>query len=153
MVFLPSPFLGRCLPLMLLLALLAAAAPARAELSKQLGNLEVHYNAIVTADLAPEVARAYGIDRSRSRGLVTVAVLRKNHLGVGQPVSAEIKVTAVNLTAQLLTVPMREIREGAAIYYIGEFRLGPQEDLRFTVGVKAEGETGAGSFEFRKRFY
>lgn len=149
MVPLPFALPGRCLPLVLLVLL---AAPARAELSTQLGGLEVHYNAIVSGDLAPEVARAYGIDRSRSRGLVTVAVLRKNSLGASQPVSAAITVSASNLTGQLLSVPMREIREGTAIYYIGEFRLGLQEDLRFTVEVRGEGEP-VHSFEFKRRFY
>ncbi|MBI2313034.1 MAG: DUF4426 domain-containing protein [Betaproteobacteria bacterium] len=143
---------------MRVLLILAAAfsllpATAAAERLKRFGDLEVHYNALVTAELAPEVARAYKIDRSGTRGLVTVSVLRKNNLGVLQPVRAGVKVNAVNLSAQLAAVPMREIQEGTAVYYIGEYRMKAPDTLKFSVTVTPEGAKNAHQFEFRQQFF
>ena len=79
-------------PLGPLLALLAAtlligcteqpeqrAMPAQAldETFKDFGNYEVHFNALRTDELTPDVARVYGIQRSANRVMLNVTVLRK----------------------------------------------------------------------------
>ncbi len=130
--------------------LLLAAGPALAERSQAFGDITVHYNAIITDTLTPDVARAYDITRSKYRGLLTVSVLKPNKLGMAQPVPAKIKAYAVNLSEQLRNISMREIREGTAIYYIGEFSVAPQEVLRFTVDVTAEGQKEASKLEFQQ---
>ncbi len=119
--------------------LLWAATPALAERSQTFGDLTVHYNVITTDTLTPEIARAYNITRSKYRGLLTVSVLRPNKLGVGEPVAAKMDAYAVNLSEQLRNIDMREVREGRAIYYLGTFSVAPQETLRFTVNIHAEG--------------
>lgn len=133
-------------------AALVLPGPAAAEISKQFGDYEVHYNALTTADLAPEVAKAYGIQRSRNRGMLTAAVLKKNPLGVTQPVAAEIEARAVSLTGQSTNIAMREIKEQAAVYYVGEFPLAG-DVLRFTVRVTPRGAPGPYQFDFERRFY
>lgn len=137
---------------LLLVAGLAFAGAASAEISKKFGDYEVHYNALTTADLAPEVAKTYGIQRSRNRGMLTVAVLKRNALGVTQPVPAKIEARAVNLTAQMTPIEMREIKEQAAVYYIGDFPLAT-EVLRFEIRVMPEGAAGPHQFGFERRFY
>jgi hypothetical protein len=125
------------------IALLTVAlipAIAHAEKAEKFGNVEVHYNALLTSDLLPDVARAYKIDRSKTRGLVTISVLRKNAMGVGIPIAAKLSVYEVNLNSQLSNVDMREIKEGPAIYYLGEFRVTPPDTLKFNVTVEAPGE-------------
>ena len=47
---------------------------------------------------------------------------------------------------------MREIKEGSAIYYLGEFRVVPPNTLRFTVKVEAAGEP-AHEVTFTQKFY
>jgi hypothetical protein len=130
--------------------LLLAAGPALAERSQAFGDVTVHYNAITTDTLTPDVARAYDITRSKYRGLLTVSVLKPNKLGMAQPVPAKIQAYTVNLSEQLRNISMREIREGTAIYYIGEFSVAPQEVLRFTVDVTAEGQKGVNKLEFQQ---
>jgi hypothetical protein len=56
------------------LCLCSVAAVAHAEISQKFGPLEIHYNALTTDELLPEVARAYKIERSKTRGLVTMSV-------------------------------------------------------------------------------
>ena len=46
---------------------LALALPAAAENSVRSGDLVVHYNAVPTTSLTPEVARQYAITRSANR--------------------------------------------------------------------------------------
>ena len=122
------------------LCLCSVAAVAHAEISQKFGNLEIHYNALTTDELSPEVARAYKIERSKTRGMVTMSVLQKNKVGVLTPVPAKLTVYATNLTQQLANIPMREIKEGTAIYYLGEFRVVPPDTLKFTATVEVAGE-------------
>ena len=100
---------------------------AHAEKSQKFGNVEIHYNALTTDELLPEVARAYKIERSKTRGLLTISVLKKNKMGVSVPVAAKISVFATNLTQQLSQLTMREIKEGTAVYYLAEFRVAPPD--------------------------
>jgi hypothetical protein len=126
--------------LLVALCLCSVAAVAHAEISQKFGNLEVHYNALTTDELQPEVARTYKIERSKTRGMVTLSVLQKNKVGLPTPVPAKITIYATNLTQQLSNITMREIKEGTAIYYIGEFRVVPPDTLKFTATIEVAGE-------------
>jgi len=134
------------------LCLCSVAAVAHAEISQKFGTLEIHYNALTTDELLPEVARAYKIERSKTRGLVTMSVLMPNKLGVLTPVPAKISIYATNLSQQLSNVEMREINEGTAIYYLGEFRVTPPDTLRFTATVETAGEPKR-EIIFSQKFY
>ena len=46
-----------------------------AENMKKMGDINVHYIALGSTFLTPEIAKAYGIERSRYKGLVNIAVL------------------------------------------------------------------------------
>ena len=116
-------------------------------------NIEIHYNAMPTDALQPAVAKNYHIERSRNRGLLTIAVLRKNKLGVSEPVPAEITATVVNLNSQLAEIDMREVKEGSAVYYLGEFRITPPDTLKFNVSAKPKGETRKYQAEFSRPFF
>lgn len=113
---------------------------AQADQAEKFGKVEVHYNAMLSSDLLPDVAKAYKIDRSKTRGIVTISVLKKNAMGVAQPVPAKLTAYLVNLSNQLGDIDMREIKEGSAIYYLGEFRVVPPDTLKFTVTVESAGE-------------
>lgn len=126
----------------LLASVLVCVVPsfAYAEKAQKFGNIEIHYNALTTDELLPEVARAYKIERSKTRGLLTISVLKKNNTGVPVPVAAKISVFATNLTQQLSQLPMREVKEGTAVYYLGEFRVAPPDTLTYTAVIETPGE-------------
>lgn len=138
-----------------LLSLLALVLPAvaLAEQAQKFDDVEIHYNALSTHDLAPEIAKSYGITRSKGRGLLTVSVLKKNPVGVSYPVPAEIQVSATTIYSQTVSVNMREIKEGGAIYYLGEFRMAPPETLKFAISAKPEGAAQAYRFDYPQSFY
>jgi len=66
--------------------------------------------------------------------------MKKNKVGVLTPVPAKVSVYVTNLTRQLANVDMRELKEGPAIYYLGEFRVAPPDTLTFTATVEVPGE-------------
>src|SRR3546814_856609 len=126
-----------CLPALLLLGL-AIATPASAQHNNmiQSGNLTVHYNALATTSLSPEVAHQYGITRSASRALLNVAV-REGVPGEDKAVPAIVTAAATNLNGQRQELNMREVREGEAVYYLGETRIADKETLTFEKNGRA----------------
>jgi hypothetical protein len=134
------------------LCLCSVAAVAHAEIAQKFGPIEVHYNALTTDELLPEVARAYKIDRSKTRGLVTMSVLKQNEVGALSPVPARLTIYATNLNQQLANIEMREIKEGSAIYYLGEFRVTPPDTLKFTATVEVNGQPKR-EVVFNQKFY
>ena len=134
------------------LCLCSVAAVAHAEISQKFGPLEVHYNALTTDELLPEVARSYKIERSKTRGLLTMSVLKQNKMGAPTPVAARIRVYVTNLNQQLANIEMREVKEGNAIYYLGEFRVVPPDTLKFTATVEVAGAP-KNELSFEQQFY
>lgn len=125
------------------------AQPAGAT-NVDIGNHVVHFSALATDQLPPDVAKAYGIVRSPERAMLNVSVLRQAD---NTAVPAEITVNVVNLTGQLKNVAMRQINEGDAIYYIGETRVANRETLVFDISVKPEGVNVASEVRFQRQFF
>ena len=125
------------------------AQPASAS-DVDIGDHVVHFSAQSTDQLAPDVARAYGIVRSKNRVMLTVSVLKE---GTATVVPAEVTVRTVNLAGQLKNVTMRKIQEQEAIYYIGETAIANRETLVFNISITPEGATDASDVRFTRKFY
>jgi hypothetical protein len=120
---------------------------------KDSGNYVVHYNAVRTDALTPEVARSYGIQRSTNRVMLNVTVLQKEaDQAPGKPVVADVKVNAANLNGQLKDLEVRRIDEGDAIYYIGEVSIGGAEILVFDIAVTPAGMQAPLTVKFKREF-
>lgn len=126
---------------------------AHAAQSQSYGDVEIHYNAMPTDELAPEVAKSYKLERSRNRGLLTLSVLKKsNTAGMGTPMKAKVTASAVNLNGQLTEIDLREVVDGQAIYYLGEFRISPPETLKFNINATPAGGQSH-QLQFSRKFY
>jgi hypothetical protein len=139
--------------LLLALVLLAMGLAAQAEQSQDFGQYVVHYSAIPSDSLLPEVARQYGITRSKNRALLTITVLKKVMNTAGTPVEAKVSGTVTNLSQQLRTLDLRQIRDGNAIYYLSEFPIANREVLDFNLQVMPKGENNAFTVKFRQEFF
>ena len=139
-------------PWFLLLALLSPPS-VLAENSQDVGDYVIHYNALATDMLPPAVARDYHITRSQNRGMLNITILKKVLGSPGQPVHARVDASARNLAGQYRNIRMREIREGNAIYYIGEFGVANEETMNFKVQVRPQGERDFYEVEFSQDFY
>ncbi len=135
---------------------LAQEPPSQASY-RDFGNYRIHFNALSTDHLAPEVAKAYNIVRSKNRAMLNVSVIRQDPEGIGSPVKGRVAVTAANLTGQLKTMKLREISEGdgegGGIYYIGEVPVADGETLIFNISVTPEGEKASYQLRFQKQFF
>ena len=125
------------------------AEPAGAS-SADIGDYVVHFSALSTDQLPPDIARAYNILRSKNRAMLNVSVIRKSDQA---PVPATVNVKTVNLTGQLKNVTMRRIDEQKAIYYIGETAVANRETLVFDISVIPEGAKRASELRFKREFY
>lgn len=131
---------------------LAAALPAAGAGFMRTGDLRVHFNALPTTELTPEVARQYGVTRSANRALVNVSI-RRGEPGADVAVAAEVTVSATNLAGQRQDVRMREVRDGDALYYLGEARVSGQDTLTFDLSVRVGGEAEPMRALFRQEFF
>ena len=116
----------------------------------EIGDWVVHFSALATDQLSPEVARAYNIVRRKNRAMLTISVIRKAD---GAAVAADIGVNTVNLTGQLKNVTIRRIDEGDAIYYIGETPVAHRETLVFDLTVTPEGASKPAELRFKREFF
>lgn len=139
--------------LALLGALLLFAGVASAQNgSTTRGEFTVHYSALPSTLLTPEVARASGVTRSASRGLLNIAVRRAQ--GEGDiAVTASIEAAATNANGQRQSLRMREVREGDAIYYLAEPRIGEGERLDFELRITPNGSSEAIVLRFVQTFH
>lgn len=116
------------------------------------GDLEVHYNAVRTDQLTPEVARAYDIERSGNRVLLNVAMLEKKAGAAAVPVDGKVTVDAHNLNGQLKDLEMRRVQEGPAVYFIGEVGISGDEILVFNIDVEPATGGGRHEVQFKREF-
>lgn len=129
-------YLARYLTLLLTLTLPFYAS---AENSTRTGGHTIHHNAITTDSLPIQVANAYGIQRSKSRALLNVSIIRDVPGEIGTPVHAQIRVAAKTLLGQIRPIKLREIVEDQAIYYIADFPVAHREVLLFEFEVLPDG--------------
>jgi len=139
---------------LLLLAALVFATDSAAQQSQDFGDYVVHYNALNTNLIPPQVAQAYGIARSANRALLNVTVLKKVMDTPGSPTSAKVTASGTNLTGQRREIELREIKEpGGAVYYVGEFPVHNLETYLFDVLVGVEGEAQPLEVRFKQQFF
>lgn len=128
------------------------AEPANASM-KDFGDYVIHFNAISTDQLQPEVARAYNITRSKNRAMLNVSIIRKVEGTIGQSVAGSVSATANNLTGQLKNLTLRQVTEGDAVYYIGDVAVANGETLVFNIDATPINETSRFSVRFSRQFF
>ena len=120
--------------------------------SEDFGDYRVHYNAFNSDMLSPQIAQTYDIKRSSYRGVLNIAVQRQGQNGY-RAVPAKVDGYATNLAGQLKRIEFQEVREGEAIYYIGQFWIANRDILNFRINVTPEAEKRAFPIQFQQQFY
>jgi len=139
---------------LLLLGALFFSMAGEAQQSQDFGDYVVHYNALNTNLIPPQVAQGYGIQRSSSRALLNVTVLKKVMGSPGTPVNAMVTATGTNLTGQKRDIKIRRSDDPeGAIYYLGEFPVHNMETYRFDINVKIDGVSEPLVVKFEQQFY
>lgn len=132
----------------------AAAFFANAENATQVSGYTIHHNAMTTDTLSPKIAKAYDIQRSKARGMLNISVIRDEAGTTGHSVKAKVSAMAVNpLTGHARLLDMREVAEGSATYYIGDFSVGNQETLNFELHVTPDGTARPLTAKLTQQFF
>ena len=139
----------------LVLGLLAVSTNSPAQQSMDLGDYVVHYNALNTGLLPPQMTQVYGIQRSPNKAMLIITALKKEENSViGTPVHADVTASAVNLSGQRRSIEMREISDlNGAVYYIGVLTVYNLESFKFTVNLKIEGLEELAVVKFNQQFF
>ncbi|MCL2918179.1 DUF4426 domain-containing protein [Shewanella litorisediminis] len=124
---------------------------ASAEQKEQVGQFDIHYMALPSTFLTPAIAKSYGIERSNYTGIVNIAVLDTAEEG-NPAVAVEISGFANNLLDAKVELKFREIREGAAIYYIAEVPYRSDEEINFQIALRSGSKLNT-TLKFKQKFY
>ncbi|MFT5085430.1 MAG: hypothetical protein ACI9Y1_003491 [Lentisphaeria bacterium] len=100
--------------------------------------------------LLPEVAKAYGIKRSKYESLLNVSLSPNGQSG-GLP--AAIEGTATNLMQQQKSLKFIEINEENTTYYLAPVRVGNEEFLRFQLSLTPFGRKVPLTVKFSQKVY
>ena len=121
-----------------------------AENMKKIGPLDVHYIAINSTFLTPEIATSYGITRSKINALINISVL--DNTIKGKPAkSVTLSGRATNLLGQSKELEFVEVKEGDAIYYLAELNFSHEEIFKFNIQIFDGSE--AKTLKFQHKFY
>lgn len=117
------------------------------------GDYELHYNVFPSTFITPEVAKAYKIKRSKSKGMMNLSVV-KNLDNKNTGVEAEFEVMVNNLLGQRKKINLKKISENdGAIYYIAVFDVSHREVVNFNILAKPKNAKLRLEVKFNKEFY
>jgi hypothetical protein len=138
------------LTLISIVFLISVSFISHANNMKKLGNMNVHYMAINATFLTPEIAKAYGIERSRYNGLINISVLDNTQKSTPAK-SVSITGSARNLTGQNKKIEFVEVKEGDAIYYLAQVSYRNHETINFDLKITDGKESH--QLKFSQKFY
>lgn len=126
---------------------LCLSLPAVAERKQTFGELDVHYSAFNSGFLQPDIAAAAGLVRSKTQGVVNIAVLK-----AGKPSTAQVSGQVKDLLGKVTPLAFRQVSEGGAIYYLAQFPFTQREMLNFSLTVQ-QGDSAPHTFTFDQEFF
>lgn len=136
--------------LTIVLITFAFISVANAENMKKMDNINVHYIALGSTFLTPEIAKAYGIERSRYKGLINISVL--DNTQEGNPAKTIfINGKARNDVGQIKSLEFTEVVEGDAVYYLAQVSYSDEETIYFDINITDKGKQH--NLKFSQKFY
>ncbi|HSM11287.1 MAG TPA: DUF4426 domain-containing protein [Lysobacter sp.] len=128
-----------------------AAGGATQSATVRSGDVTIRASAVPTSTLGAAVAAEYGIQRGDDTVLLLVA-LRKGAEGQEVSIPAQVRVTVTDLSGQRQDLPMRELRSGDLLDYIGTVDVSAPDTLRFDLQIVREGGE-VSSMQFTREFH
>ncbi len=106
--------------------------------------------AINSTFLTPEIAKAYGLERSRYKGLINISVLDNSQKG--NPAKSVILTgKARNDVGQIKSLEFTEVKEGDAVYYLAQVNYANEETIYFDINISDKGKQH--NLKFSQKFY
>lgn len=145
--------ISRCVAPLLCCVLIFSLAPTMAQQSERFGPYELHYSVVNTTFIEPQVAAQYGLARGKRRAIVNFSL--REHLEDGTSVARPMQLDgrSWDLTEQQVNFDFVEVREGPAIYYIGEFKFINREWRYFSLDFTPAGSEEKFNYAFKQQMY
>lgn len=121
-----------------------------AEQKQTFEQFEIHYMASNTAMLSPEVAKAYQIQRSKSKALLSIHI--RDSIA-DKAVEGLVRGSVRNAIGQLQALNFSQVKEQDTIYYLATFNFANQDQMRFDVLVSPDGVADTFSVQFNQQFF
>lgn len=116
---------------------------------KELGPWQVHYIAFPSTFIQPNIAKAYGLERSNYKGIINISVLADKE---GTPAQkAKLTGEAKNLLGSKQTLEFKEVVDGDAIYYLAQVDFRNEEIYRFKININQGNNFQV--LNFQQKFY
>ena len=85
--------------------------------------------------------------------MINISLIKAKAGTTGSGIEADVKVWAKNLRGQIRRIPLREIKEENAVYYIGDFLVENQEQVTFDVEATPKGSEKTLKTSFKQQFF
>jgi len=117
------------------------------------GDYEIHYMGLTTSELDKQVAKIYGITRSRNLGYLMISVLKNGVSDLPVAWNAELEGEMSNLIGQKKSIEFTRIQESSALYFFSTFDFYDENMYRFHIKVTPEGQDRTFDLKFSQKFY
>lgn len=126
---------------------------AHAEQFVRNGQFIVHYVALPSTSITPEVARHFGISRTGKLSLLVLNAQLETAPGKTTSLPATATGTVTSLIGHVQQLELRPAREGDVHYVIAQFEAVDQEILKFDLQITPQGSTKPIALKFQQQFY
>ena len=127
--------------------LFVAALAGHAEQAEDFDGWKVHYVAVSSTFLTPEIAEQYDIVRARDRAVCVISIRDPDD----GPATAPISGHFTNLMSQKLSLKFKKIESANSIYYVAVFHFSSGEELDFEITLHLP--QGERTLEFKQKIY
>jgi len=135
------------------LLFLLASLSAGAEQFIDQGDYRVHYSAINSTLLTPEVARSFNVKRTRGESLLVLNAQQRGTDGRYRPIAATATGQARSLIGQIEKLHLRAVREADVHYLLAPFEVLDGEFLTLELSITPEGASAPIPLKFQQQFY
>lgn len=119
---------------------IAFAVQVQAAGNTDFGDYQVHWSVLPSTFIAPEVARANDLQRSKGIGIVNISIMKENDDGTLSPVSGQVEGKVTNDIQQVRFLAFRRVQEGDAVYFIAEYQYRSGELMTFNITARPTGQ-------------
>ncbi len=126
---------------------------AQAEQFVRDGDFIVHYVALPSTSITPEVARHFAIQRSGKLSLLVLNAQKETAPGKTVSLPATATGTVTSLIGHVQPLDLQPAREGDVHYLLAQFEAVDQEILKFDLQITPQGATRPIALKFQQQFY
>jgi hypothetical protein len=129
------------------------ATISHAEQVVRADDVIVHYSAVRTTMLTPEIATRFGVTRSRNQALLVLNAQRDTGEGLPTPIPATATGHVTSLLGHRQVLKLMPKREGDVHYVLARFETLNGEFLTLDLQVTPEGQNKAIPVRWQQQFY